>query len=240
MRLVLDIGNSYTKMAMYEGYEATERVLVHRDRESAEVAEAWLAKADDVAVSTVGRRSLIENAVRNSGKPLFVLTRETPLPFVNGYLTPDTLGLDRIAGMLGAYATHQGVRDFLIIDLGTCNTYDIILNDRFVGGNIAPGVEMRLRAMHEYTAKLPLLAPNDNHRIVGRNTQEAMECGALTGVVDEVNSYIRRFHNEVPDGVCIMTGGYSEMVMNRVEGVFEYNPYLVPDGLNYAALRQSK
>lgn len=240
MKLVLDIGNSYTKLAVYEGYEATERLLVHKEKESVETAREWLAKADSVAVSTVGRHSVTEKEAEKSGKPLFRLTRETPLPFVNGYLTPETLGLDRIAGMLGAYATHPGISDFLVMDLGTCNTYDIIRNNIFIGGNIAPGIEMRMRAMHEFTAKLPLFAPNDNHRVIGRNTQEAMECGALTGVADEVNCYLGRFREEAPAGVCILTGGYSEMVMNRVKGEFEYNPFLVPDGLNYAALSQSK
>ncbi|MCQ2344819.1 MAG: type III pantothenate kinase [Paludibacteraceae bacterium] len=240
MKLVLDIGNSYTKMAMYEGYEAQERLLVHKDEESAETAMLWLEKADSVAISTVGRCSQVENMAIESGKPLFRLSGETPLPFVNGYLTPETLGLDRVAGMLGAYATHEGVKDFLIMDLGTCNTYDIILDNRFVGGNIAPGLQMRMKAMHEFTAKLPFLEPRDNHLVIGRNTREAMECGALTGVADEVNCYMLRFRKDAPEGICIMTGGYSELVMNRVQGMVEYNPFLVPDGLNYAALCQSK
>lgn len=240
MKLVLDIGNSYTKVAMYEEYAAVERLLVHKDNEDAESARLWLAKADSVAISTVGRHSLIGEIVENSGKPLFKLTKETPLPFRNAYLTPETLGLDRIAGMFGAYAMYPKKNDFLVVDLGTCNTYDIILDNVFIGGNIAPGVDMRMKAMHEFTAKLPLFAPKDNGRIVGRNTEEAMECGALTGVVDEVNSYIKRFYNDAPNGVCILTGGYSELIINYVNGQYVYNPFLVPDGLNYAALYWSK
>lgn len=241
MVITLDIGNSYTKVGLYDG----NSLIVHdtfakEDLQSGRASLVGKHPVDAVAISTVGRPDPMEDALLASGFPIIRLTHDTPLPFTNDYLSPDTLGLDRIADMLGAYATHPGVNDFLILDLGTCNTYDTILRGHFVGGNIAPGLKMRLDAMHEHTAALPLVKPHDNYLMLGRTTQEAMECGSLIGVIDEINGQISRFRADAPEGVVLLTGGYSDFVAGWLCERVEHNPYLVFDGLNFVAQQQVK
>jgi len=239
MILTIDIGNSYTKIAVYEGKKVVRRELIHKSQsfDLQEILENYTIER--IAISTVGRVVDIEAQAEASGIEIRRLERGVALPFANGYRTPETLGLDRIAGMLGAWATHEGVRDFLVMDLGTCNTYDMMVDGRYIGGNIAPGVEMRLRAMNEFTAKLPMIEVEEADRIVeemtskiGGTTREAMACGAIIGMVDEVESMIGEFRKMTGDkGVCVMTGGYADVIAKRLTSKVEVNPYLVLDGL---------
>lgn len=240
MILTIDIGNSYTKIALFEGNALKERILVHKS-ESRRLWEIVDRKCvERIAISSVGRADAIEKEAEESGLEIVRLTRETKLPFENGYSTPETLGLDRIAGMIGAWAKCLGERDFLVMDLGTCNTYDSVIEGKFVGGNIAPGIEMRLRAMHDYTAKLPMINISESGAgeltgINGKSTREAMVCGAMLGMADEVNGHIRRFKQLAPNGLCILTGGYGELMVGKTDEPVEYDPMLVPEGLNFIA-----
>lgn len=243
MILAIDIGNSYTKIAVYEGKEVVRRELVHKTQSFD--LENILSKyrIEKIAISTVGREVEIERQVEASGIETRRLRRGMDLPFANDYRTPETLGLDRIAGMLGAWGTHEGAKDFLVMDLGTCNTYDMMIDGRYVGGNIAPGVEMRLRAMHEFTAKLPMISVEEADKAVeqmtdtiGGTTVEAMACGAIIGVRDEIERIIDEFRKRTGDkGVCVVTGGYADVVVKRLKSDVEVNPYLVLDGLNFFA-----
>lgn len=244
MILAIDIGNSYTKLAVYEGRKVVRRELVHKSQsfDLQKILNDY--RIERVAISTVGRVVDIEAQAESSGIEIRRLERVTALPFANDYRTPETLGLDRIAGMLGAWATHEGVKNFLVMDLGTCNTYDIMIDGHYIGGNIAPGVEMRLKAMHEFTAKLPMIEVEEADKIVegmdckiGGTTCEAMACGAITGMVDEIENIIDRFRKMTGNkGVCIMTGGYADVVAKRLTSEIEVNPYLVLDGLYQLAI----
>jgi len=239
MILTIDIGNSYTKIAVYEGKNIVRKELVHKTQEFdlKEILNHF--EIERIAISTVGREVDIERQAEESGIEIKRLERGMNLPFVNDYGTPETLGLDRIAGMLGAWGTHEGVKDFLVLDLGTCNTYDMMIGGHYIGGNIAPGVEMRLRAMHEFTAKLPLISVEEADKIVdqmdrkiGRTTLEAMACGAIIGIRDEVDRVIGEFREMTGDkGVCVMTGGYADVIWKRLKSKVELNPFLVLDGL---------
>lgn len=243
MIVALDIGNSFTKIGLYDGSRAVMHDIYAKDcvPDYAEISNRFKAQPiEAVAICTVGRHDILEQSAIASGRPIVRLDSATELPFANDYLTPETLGADRKADMLGAAATHPGSSDFLIIDLGTCNTYDTVLAGRFVGGNIAPGLSLRLRAMHEHTAALPSVEPHDNGRLIGRNTREAMESGALIGMADEITGQITRFREAAPRGIVILTGGYADMVKSRIPGRVEYNPNLVLDGLNHLARRTVK
>lgn len=240
MILTIDIGNSYTKIALFEGNELRDKILVHKSESRRLWEMVDKSSVEKIAISTVGRVDALEKEAEESGFEIVRLSRETELPFENGYSTPETLGLDRIAGMIGAWAKCKGERDFLVMDLGTCNTYDSVIGGRFVGGNIAPGIEMRLRAMHDYTAKLPMISISESgigdlKEINGKSTKEAMVCGAMLGMADEVNGHIRRFRKLSPNGLCILTGGYGELMIGRTDEPVEYDPMLVPEGLNFLA-----
>jgi len=239
MILAIDIGNSYTKIAVYEGKEVVRRELVHKTQsfDLQDILKEY--HIEKIAISTVGREVEIEKQAEASGIEIRRLKRGMDLPFANDYRTPETLGLDRIAGMLGAWGTHEGVKDFLVMDLGTCNTYDMMIDGHYIGGNIAPGVEMRLRAMHEFTAKLPMISVDEANEIVGkmerkigRTTLEAMSCGAIIGMRDEIERVISEFREMTGEkGVCIMTGGYADVIADKLKSKVEVNPYLVLDGI---------
>lgn len=239
MILTIDIGNSYTKLAIYEGKKVVERELIHKSQSFDLHNILKKYKVEKIAISTVGRETEIEAQAEESGIEIKRLEKGIALPFVNDYKTPDTLGLDRIAGMLGAWRTHEGIKDFLVMDLGTCNTYDTMIDGHYIGGNIAPGIEMRLKAMHEYTAKLPLIDVEEADKIVdkmdnyiGRTTREAMACGAIIGMRDEIEREIANFLTITDKrGVCVMTGGYADIIAKRLKNKIEINPYLVLDGL---------
>lgn len=243
MILAIDIGNSYTKIAIYEGKNVIRRELVHKTQhfDLKDILTEYCIER--MAISTVGRECDIERQAEASGIEIIRLERGMRLPFVNDYLTPETLGLDRIAGMLGAWGTHEGTKNFLVMDLGTCNTYDMMIDGHYIGGNIAPGVEMRLRAMHEFTAKLPLISVEEADEAVesmsgktGRTTREAMASGAILGIADEIERVISDFRQMTGNnGICVMTGGYADVIAKRLKDDVEVNPYLVLDGLNFFA-----
>jgi len=247
MTLAIDIGNSYTKIAVYDGKEVVRRELVHKTQSFDLQSILTEYRINRIAISTVGREVDIERQAEASGIEIRRLRRGMALPFANDYKTPETLGLDRLAGMLGAWGTHEGVEDFLVMDLGTCNTYDMMIGGHYIGGNIAPGVEMRLRAMHEFTAKLPMISVEEAVRVVekmdrkiGRTTIEAMACGAIIGMRDEIERVIGEFREMTGGkGICVMTGGYADVVEKWMKSKVEVNPYLVLDGLNYIAKQQS-
>lgn len=248
MILAIDIGNSYTKLAIYRWKNVVRRELIHKTQhfDLKELLTEHCIKR--IAISTVGRECDIERQAEASGIEIIRLERSMKLPFVNNYATPETLGLDRIAGMLGAWGTHEGVKDFLVMDLGTCNTYDMMIDGHYIGGNITPGIEMRLKAMHEFTAKLPMisveeadLAVDKMNGIIGGTTLEAMACGAIIGMRDEIECIIREFAARTNGkGLCLMTGGYADVIAKRLKSTVEVNPYLVLDGLNFFAFWNKK
>lgn len=243
MTLAIDIGNSYTKLGIFDNNSLIFKDIIHKNEQRGlgRVAETY--DIEKVVVSTVGREDLAEKEAVERGIEVVRISRNMKLPFENRYMTPETLGLDRIAAMAGACGKHIGCKDFLVMDLGTCNTYDIILDGIFIGGNIAPGLEMRLRAMHEFTAKLPKVEVGEAIEIketVGRSTREAIGCGALRGMIDEMNAYIERFKETSPTGKIIMTGGYGEMVYEMVDETVEYDPYLVLWGLKTVCENSTK
>ncbi|MCQ2329635.1 MAG: type III pantothenate kinase [Paludibacteraceae bacterium] len=234
MTLAIDIGNSYTKLGVFDNNYLIFKDIIHKNesRGLGKIVETYDIRK--VVVSTVGREDLTEKEAIERGFEVIRISQNMKLPFENGYLTPETLGLDRIAGMAGACGKYENCKDFLVMDLGTCNTYDVILNGKFIGGNIAPGLEMRLRAMHEFTAKLPKVEVEEAIDIkenIGRSTREAIGCGALRGMIDEMNACIGRFREASPIGKIIMTGGYGEMVYEMVDSPVEYDPFLVLWGL---------
>lgn len=154
------------------------------------------------------------------------------IPVRIGYHTPHTLGLDRIAAVVGASMECPG-RPVLIVDAGTCVTYDLLTADgTFVGGNIAPGIRLRLLAMHEHTGKLPLV--NDSGEIpeIGFSTETAMRAGATLGVAYEIEGYMARLNEVYPDLFVFLTGGDALKLAAKIKSRIFVNENLVLTGLN--------
>ena len=138
----------------------------------------------------------------------YVLTHKTPIPIQIEYSTPKTLGVDRIAGVVGAWSTFSG-SDILVIDGGTCITYDLVTADGiYRGGIISPGMETRYRAMYEFTESLPKFEPDfQEHGLLGKSTESCMRIGAEDGLRIEIEGFLRIFNRKYPELRVVTTGG---------------------------------
>lgn len=246
MVLTIDIGNTRTKVAVFNGQLLVEHI-VFEPITKGDITNL-LSKYNSVKIAIISSvNANEENRVAHILDEMSIkhhlLSYQSPLPFAIDYLTPATLGKDRIAALAGAYAIG-GEGNYLVIDCGTCNTYDLLVNGHFIGGNIAPGLQMRLDAMHHFTAALPQCTLNDAcdpNRPLGETTRTAIWNGAYWGVVNEINGYINRYSKEYNNLKVILTGGLFTLVKNIDSQISTLNsqltiePLLVPLGLNFIA-----
>ena len=159
------------------------------------------------------------------------MTSLTPVPIGNDYLSPETLGVDRLAAAVGAVEV-MGCRDCLIVDFGTAITIDLVEGGVFRGGNISPGVRTRFRALHDYTSRLPLCQATDEVLTLGRTTLEAIEQGVMEGITHEIEGYIRAFSLQNEKLMLIFTGGDANFFVKRIKNAIFANCDLVLCGLN--------
>lgn len=233
MNLIFDIGNSATKMAVYDGDEkkASFRTRQYNCERLEEVFSQY--HLDKAIVSTVRNTPEFIIDLATHGIPyVHVLSHHTRLPFKNEYETPETLGPDRIAAVAGAYYLFPG-RNVLIIDAGSAVTYDYLSGKTYKGGNISPGLTMRFRALHRFTGKLPHGSTTEIYSSPGKNTLEAVTAGVIDGLINEINEYIRQFEENYIDSVVVMTGGDSGYLKDRISRKVKYEPDLVLEGLNH-------
>jgi type III pantothenate kinase len=160
------------------------------------------------------------------------LDHQTPLPIKNAYGTPETLGKDRLAAIVGARQLYPG-ENCLVIDAGTCITYDLLRADGvYLGGNISPGLAMRFKAMHAFTARLPLVEQGEIKDPIGQSTETAMRNGGQLGTVLEIEGFIRLFSDQFGSLRVIFTGGDADFFAKVLKIEIFVNPDLVLRGLN--------
>ena len=159
------------------------------------------------------------------------LTAATPVPINNLYKTPETLGKDRLAAVVGAHSLFPD-KDVLVFDAGTALTIDFIDKEgNYRGGNISPGLNMRFRALHDYTQKLFLHSQSDDYQLLGADTPSAIISGVQNGMIFEINHYVHHFVKEFPQLVTILTGGDVNFFVNKIEKRIFAEPNLVFIGL---------
>lgn len=212
MNLIIDIGNTAAKLALFaEQASEPERVIV-TSNQTLELLEATVEEYADrleggIASTVIDLQPQIYDRLRALPFPLQWLTHETKLPFNNLYRSPKTLGTDRLAAVAGAYYEHPG-RNILIIDAGTCITYDFIDSQgNYHGGNISPGMQMRLRAMHLQTGRLPLVKAQGERPALGVDTETAIRSGVWQGIAYEIQGYLQTLSKEHDDLLTFLTGG---------------------------------
>ena len=256
MVLTIDIGNTKTKIAVFRGEQLMEYIVVEQisNNHINELINKF-EKIEHSIISSVNadEEQRVANLFDKLGLNCHLLSHKSPLPFEIDYLTPETLGKDRIAALAGAYAVN-GEGNYLVIDCGTCNTYDLLIDGHFVGGNIAPGIQMRLDAMHHFTAALPQCSIQNAKpttlnlgekftidKSLGETTKTAMLNGAYWGVLHEIKGYIERYSQEFESLKVILTGGLFNLQIVNISQLSTLNsqlfvePMLVPKGLNYIA-----
>ena len=233
MNLVVDIGNTLLKLAVFDGGRLVAQQCVGELREETFAGLLGGARAARAVVaSTRGEAPAIVEAVRRHTDYLLEFTPATPVPIGNAYLTPATLGRDRLAAAVGA-ATLYPRRNALMVDFGTAVTLDFVSADGvFRGGCISPGMAMRFRALHEYTAALPLCDATDSAELLGRTTDEAVRLGVMNSLAFEIEGYIARMQGEIEDLCVIFTGGDTNFFAKRIKNTIFANCNLVFWGLN--------
>jgi type III pantothenate kinase len=235
MNLIFDVGNTSTKIAVYDGGGKKTSLWTKQFSwdKLQEIFSPYADKIDRAIVSTV--RDLPEFIIDMAtlGIPyVHVLSHNTKLPFKNEYETPETLGPDRLAAIAGAFHLYPG-RNVLIVDAGSAVTYDYLSGKTYKGGNISPGLSMRFRALHRFTGKLPLGSTLEKYSSPGKNTLEAIVAGVTDGLIFEINEYISMFQEKNIDSMVILTGGDSGYLKERISFKINYQPDLVLAGLNY-------
>lgn len=230
MNLVVDYGNSLAKVGVFNQHELIEkRSFVSRDELKAFVQNF---SAENFILSSVADHQIPVMDWAHHIRRKYVLTALLPIPVNNLYATPHTLGVDRIAGVCGAWQKFPE-SNCLIIDAGTCITYDLLDKEgNYRGGGIAPGLRMRLQAMHSFTARLPLVEVVDKPPLIGDTTETCMQSGAINGMIEEINGIIHRYQQEFEALRVILCGGDGPFFENKLKEPIFALPELVLSGLN--------
>lgn len=227
--LVIDIGNSRIKSAVFQG---EEMVGDHIFNSLEEATVFWKdMEFENCLVSSV--RYGNEELKKTLPFDFHFLDHETPLPIINGYSTPNSLGLDRIAAAIGAWQLgSKGT--VLAIDMGTCITFEFVDNlSIYRGGAISPGMAMRARAMHEFTAKLPLIKVKDKpEKLTGDSTVSCMESGIWYGLEFEMMGQIEAYSLKFPEIRVFICGGDAQSFVSMAKDHIFVVPNLVLFGLN--------
>jgi type III pantothenate kinase len=235
--LAIDIGNTSSKLAWFEGdlLKRSERVPTHSLTEQVESLDlVGVARVGVASVVPAARDSLVHGLGRRRSNAPFVVSHRMRLPFGMAYRTPETLGNDRLAAAVGAWVLHRKVGQPLVaIDAGTAVTFEVISADGvYLGGTIAPGPSLLRQALHRGTAQLPRVLEEAPESPLGTSTSEAMQSGIMYGFIDSLVGMMRRIEQELgAKPVTIATGGWSPFLAARIQGIDLVDPHLVLRGV---------
>ena len=216
--------------------------LIYKSFSSADVERLFdlYDITDSIISSVVDIEAAVVNTLHRRSQHFVLFDHNTPVPIINRYDTPETLGQDRLAAAVGA-KTLCPEENLLIIDAGSAITYDFVSDEgEYMGGNIAPGVKMRLTMLQRMTKKLPLVEVDENELIplFGTNTRDAIAAGVVRGIAYEVKGYMRTLAEKVPHFRTFVTGGHASYILNNVRSSrsekreLRHEKYLVLIGLN--------
>lgn len=233
MNIAIDIGNTQIKIGVFE-----DDSLEHYEKlPLSELPSRMVQICSEYPVSRgilshVARLDPAHRKALEDALPLLILDNRTPVPFENHYKTPQTLGVDRIALAAAAAGRFPG-QNVLVIDAGSCITYDFV-NQRseYLGGAISPGIRMRYRSVNAFTANLPLLTPADSIPEMGDSTDSALHRGILNGVVCEMDGTIDQYRRENSNLTVVLTGGDANFLANNIKSSIFAIPNFLLDGLN--------
>ena len=224
----IDVGNSQVKIGLFQ-----EDKLYKVEKVESSAILSFLQKnnVSNLIISAVNDDYSLISLLGNEYPKIIELKPGTAVPLKIDYETPNTLGIDRVAAAIGALKSFQG--PLVVVDAGTCITCDLIDEKNiFRGGTISPGLQMRLQAMHTFTAKLPLVKLKRPKQLVGKSTDEAILSGVVNGSRQEIAGLIRQYQKEHPDLKVIICGGDALYFDKIIELNIFVLPNLVLEGLN--------
>ena len=231
LKLIIDIGNTAVKTALFEDKELiSSSVLDDSTLHNVLVFVGEQAISNTIISSVKGLDADLEQIIQHFDAHF--LNENTLLPITIAYKTPDTLGKDRIAAVVGASFLFPK-QDILVLDSGTCLTIDFINKEKvYMGGRISPGIRMRYKALNQFTGNLPLCELSESSMNMGDDTNSSIISGVQKGILAEVQEIINVYKIENKDTIIAVTGGDCFFFEKELKSSIFANPFLVMEGLN--------
>jgi type III pantothenate kinase len=203
--LVVDAGNTRIKVALFKNEELLE-YKAFTNNQLDKLQHALLKYKSLPGIISSVRSEKNTTWLKNLLPKAILFSHKLDLPLKNNYATPEKLGLDRLANAVAV--NHLSENNGLAIDVGTCIKYDFV-NDSgtYLGGSISPGIELRFKAMHQFTDRLPLVSIYEDVLPIGNNTDESLKSGVMLGIQHEINGFIERYRQQYPELTIFLTGG---------------------------------
>ena len=234
MQLVIDVGNTKTKLALFE---EDQLISLHEVSQlSVQVLKHFFDEYNHIETAILSNVTHYPDEVNEFMQihtQYHLLTSKSKLPFSIHYNTPETLGKDRIAAVAGAQALFPNSH-ILVVDAGTCITYDLLTADHlYLGGAISPGIQMRYKALHTFTGGLPLLEGNLNvqAKLIGESTTESIASGVMNGVLAEMEGLIGNYQSMYSGLNVVMSGGDYKYFDKYIKNDIFATPNIVVQGL---------
>ncbi|WP_299361436.1 type III pantothenate kinase [Winogradskyella sp.] len=235
MNLIVDVGNTFVKFAVFKDNELIHKASFELKafKKHYKILRRDFPKLKASIISSVGYLSEKQIELIDDDLEVLELNHNTKLPFKNLYKTPETLGVDRMA-LASASVSQFPDNNVLIIDAGTCVTYDFVTyKNEYLGGAISPGIRLRYEALHNLTANLPLLEKDQPKTIIGDSTESSIHSGVVIGVVKEIDGVIDHYKQKHQDLTVILTGGDANFLSNQLKNSIFANSNFLLEGLNF-------
>ena len=234
MKLIIDVGNTNTKLAVVEKKNILKRYIYTSNREM-DLSPIFSKFQKIKYIFFCGQNKILDKHVNSiiKDKSVRIFYWESINKFMIGieYDKIDSLGYDRIGGSIGALFTFPNFKNHLIIDIGTCITYDIVSDNIYKGGQISPGINLRLKSFSDVNSKLPNLKFQEPHKFLGKSTFESIQSGVFFGIYDEIKSRILFYNNKFKNLNTVITGGDSIFFKKRIKNV-NFDDDILMKGLN--------
>ena len=229
--LCFDFGNTRLKASVFTNDSFVEEISF--DNDSLEFISTAIEKYNPnktILASVVNHNPEIETYLAANTR-FHKLTSLSKFNFKIAAGKPETIGTDRLALMAAACAEFPG-KNNLIIGIGTCITYNFInTQSQFLGGAISPGMEMRFKAMHDYTAKLPLVSLDKNLPLIGYDTKTNLQSGVIFGITNEINGFIEKYEEKFGNFNAVLTGGDAPYFASQLKSRIFADIYFLYKGL---------
>ncbi len=232
MKLILDFGNTLQKLAVFD---ANQMIAFKSFKKiSLSAIQNFISEynINSAVLSSVIDYPQNINSYLSENFFFIELTEKTKVPIINNYLSPDTLGKDRLAAVVAASFLYKK-RNVLVVNAGTCITYDFIdHNSEYFGGAISPGINIRFKALHTFTGKLPLVKKKNKTPLVGNSTEKSILSGVINGATAEYEAIVSKYNDKYSDLIVILSGGDMKYFEKKIKNSIFAFPNIVLFGLN--------
>lgn len=233
MNLVIDVGNTRTKLAVFNKRDLIDVIIIDKNefltvinnlKLKYKLKKGIISKVSNFPKEFINQLDFIPKVI--------FLNNKTNVPFINSYKTKDTLGIDRIA-LASSAVKNFPKENVLVIDAGTCVTYDFInAREEYEGGAISPGLSIRYKSLKDYTSKLPFLKTKSPDNFIGKSTEDSIHSGVVNGLINEINGTIDQYKSIYPHLTVVLTGGDTKFLSKQLKSSIFANQNFLLLGLN--------